>query len=335
MRLEKELGIRLADGVLTRLTRLSVLVPVLVLCAQPGFAQSTRELHRTFPVDLAEPLSLRIELSKGDLQVAYSREGQVSIAAIAQVPIGRDVGADFFTTRLITEKAGNRLEIRDQFHADDAHDIRIAYQLDVPYRTEVHVFLDHGNQTIIGVMGPVAAESSHGDIKVSYVSKEVKARAGQGDLNLQVIGGRVEASTGRGNISCVRAAEGVSSETGDGDISLMVVGSSKAMVRKGNGRIVVGGVKGALSASTDAGDLHIKAVPHDGWQLRSTAGNIRVELPPAAKFEIDASTDSGEVVINRDDIEKPRADVRHLCEKVNGGGKRIEIHTGGGRIVVT
>jgi hypothetical protein len=319
-----------------KLARLSVLAVLLTACAQPGSAQSVRELHRTFAVALAEPVSLQLELSEGVLQIAYSRDGQVSIAAIVQVPAGMNLGEEFLDTRLIIEEVGNRIKIRSRSHAEGPQDgIKISYRVDVPYRTEVHSFLGRGKQSFTGITGPVRAESNTGDIKASYVSNGVVAHAGSGDLDFQVIGERIEAKTGGGNIACIRAAKGVSAETGDGDISLMVVGSSTATVKHGTGRIDVGGVRGTLAASTDGGDLHVKAVPHEDWELNSARGNIRIELPPAAKFEVDATTDSGSFLINRDDIENANVDSRHFSQKANGGGKRIAIHTGSGRIVIT
>src|SRR5262249_38797165 len=100
------------------------------------------------------------------------------------------------------------------------------------------------------------------------------------------------------------------------------------------GRVDAGGVRGTLVASTDAGDLHVKAVPHDDWHLSSVSGTIRVELPPAAGFEVDANTISGEVSIGRDDLDKRTAGGRHFNQKANGGGKRIELRTEAGRIVI-
>src|SRR5262249_33013393 len=157
---------------------------------------------------------------------------------------------------------------------------------------------------------------------------------GSGDLDLEVIGERVEARTGAGAISCIRALQGGDAETGDGDIVLTVVGPTRATVKKGTGRIEVGAARGGFIGSTAGGDLRIKAAPHDDWRLSSGSGSIRIELPKSARFEVDATTDSGEVLINRDDIERPNASVRNLRQKVNGGGKRIELHTESGKIVI-
>lgn len=96
----------------------------------------------------------------------------------------------------------------------------------------------------------------------------------------------------------------------------------------------MGGARGSFSGSTTEGDLNVKASPHDDWRLSSASGAIRVEIPPAARFEVNATTNFGKVLINRDDIEKPDAEVRQLHQKVNGCGKRMEMHTDSSRIVI-
>lgn len=307
---------------------------LLALCAQPAVAQSVSELHRTFTVTLATPVDLQVDLSSGDVHIAYSREGQVSISVVAQAQAGATVPEEFLDNHIAIEGVGNHVAIRDRPRPGDPQDVKIAYTIDVPYRTEVRSTLGRGKQTIIGITGPVKAESHQGDISVSYVSGAVGAQTGLGDMDFQVIGDRVEARTGGGNVSCSRSAKGIGAETEDGDISLMVVGPSTASVKRGSGRIDAGGVRGTLFASTDAGDLHVKAVPHDDWELNSATGNVRIELPPAARFEVDTTSVSGQVLINRDDLEKTDTQAHHFVQKANGGGKRVQIRTGKGRIVI-
>ena len=307
----------------------------LTTCAQLGLAQSVREYHRTLQVTGVDPVILDVHLSEGDLQIAHSRDGQVSIVAIARVPAGTKAGEDFLATPISVEQDGNRVRVRNLTGAGSAAErIRIDCRIDVPFRTEVNSAVDNGKQLVTGITGPVKTQTRKGDIKVSYVSKGALAEAGSGNLDIGVIGAHVEARTGDGSISCSRALQGVDVETGDGDIVLMVVGPSKATVKKGTGRIEVGGASGCFIGSTAGGDLRVKAVPHDDWRLSSVSGSIRVELPEAARFEVDATTNSGEVLINRDDMERPNASVRNLHQKVNGGGNRIEARTESGKIVI-
>jgi hypothetical protein len=279
-------------------------------------------------------VTLDIEVAKGEVQILYSRDGQVSIAGFAQASSG---GLDnkFFSAVLTIEQSGNHLKIRHVSNpAYPEEGINVLYRIDVPYRTEVNSKVNNGRQTLSGIMGPVTAATRKGDIKASYISKGLQAEAETGNLDLDVIGEHVEAKTGNGNISCTRLAQGITAETEDGDITLAVVGPSAAIVKSGTGRIDAGGVRGTFVASTNAGDLHVKAVLHDDWLLNSASGNIRFDLPPAAKFELDVSTNSGEFQVNRDDIATPHSDVRHLHQQVNGGGKHIQAHTGSGRIVI-
>jgi DUF4097 and DUF4098 domain-containing protein YvlB len=242
---------------------------------------------------------------------------------------------NFFKAVLAVERDGNHLKIRHTSNSSyPQQGINTLYRIDVPYRSEVISKVDHGKQTFSGIMGPVRAVTGQGDLKASYISKGLNAQVDHGNLDLQVIGEHVNAKTGKGNISCERLAEGVSAETGEGDITLMVVGPSAASVMKGTGRIDVGGVRGSFTGSTSAGDLHIKAVPHDNWQLNSESGNIRLELPPVSGFELDASTDSGEFQVDRDDIIRPVAATRHFHQVVNGAGKRIDARTVTGNIAI-
>ena len=312
------------------------LVAFALLGEVPGsLAQVMAEFHRTLMVASAQPLTLEVQVSSGDLQIFYGRDGQVSISAVAKASGDARLDDNFFSRVLTIDQRENHLSV---LHAPNAAypeaGISVLYRIEVPYRTEVISRLNSGHQKISGIMGPVKAAVRSGDIKADYITKGLQAEVDNGNLDIQVVGERVEAKAGRGNISCTRVPQGVSAETGDGDITLMVVGPSTAQVKNGHGRIDVGGARGSFTGSTAEGDLHVKAIPHDDWQLSSASGNVRLEFPPGAKLELEASTTAGEFQIDRDDMAKPGPDLHRFEQKVNGGGKRIEVHTGSGKIVI-
>jgi hypothetical protein len=294
-------------------------------------AQTVDQYHRVLTVSTSEAVMLDVDVPRGDLQILYSHEGQVSVTAFPQPSFSARPNENV-AAAIALEQDGNRIKLR--YVSNSSTDGNgIFYRIDVPYRTVVTAALNNGKLAISGVMGPVKASTGRGDINVSYVSKELLARTGVGDLDLQVIGARVEAATGNGNISCTRAAQGITAETLKGDITLMVVGPSTATVKTGSGRINVGGARGSVLGSTDAGELHVKAVPHGEWQVRSASGTVRLELPPSAKFEVDAVSNSGQISVERDDALHPD-DVHRLHQVVNGGGAHIDVHTESGRIVL-
>jgi hypothetical protein len=312
----------------------TALALVMVASLALGERKSTSEFQRTLVVTNTEPVVLHIEIISGDVEVLYNRDGQVSIAGSAQADGDSGLDDNYFSASLTLEQVGNRITLRHSDRGSVQGRVKVRYRIDVPYQTEVICSVNHGKQSIRGVLGPVAAKAGIGDIKASYISKGLQAEVESGNIDLQVIGEHVEARTNRGNITGERLAQGIDARTGDGDVSLIVVGPSTAAVEKGNGRIEVGGAKGALTCSTEGGDLHVQAVPHGYWKLNSASGVIRLDLPRVANFDLDISADSGEIQFERDDLAKPSSDVHRISQRVGGGGERIEVHTVSGRITI-
>lgn len=308
---------------------------VLFTACLPCTAQASAELRKILPVLNAEPVELSVAIRRGDVDILYNRDGEVAITAVAQSTDDSRLDDAYFAATLTIKQSGNHISVQQVPHADYSEEkIKVRFRIDVPYRTEVSSNLGDGRQIIRGILGPCDVRVGTGDIRISYVSKRVHAETRRGDLDLQVIGEHVDAKTLAGNISGERLPQGISAETQEGDITLAVVGSSTATVKSGTGRVNVGGARGLLTAATDAGDLRVQAVPHEDWNLNSASGKIRLDLPPAANFEIDASTDSGEVRIERDDISRTANGLRRTIQQANGVGKRIKAQTETGNIVI-
>src|SRR5882757_3111142 len=217
----------------------------LLTYVESASAQVLGQFHRTLMVTTMEPVTLDIEVSRGEVQILYSRDGQVSITGFAQSSANTKLDPDFFKSVLTIGQSGNHLTIRHVSNpAYREEGINVLYRIDVPYRTEVVSKVTDGKQTMSGIMGPVTAVTRSGDIKASYISRGMRAEVETGTLDFEVVGEHVEAKAGRGNISCTRLAQGITAETGDGDITLMVVGPSTAVVKSGTGRIDAGGVRG-------------------------------------------------------------------------------------------
>jgi hypothetical protein len=275
--------------------------------------------QRTLPTDIKEYTALDVAVSRGNVEISYSRDDQVAVYASGKDAVGKDLPVEFFAKALVIEQKGNNVSIRDQLSADSLLSplYRVDYRIDVPHRTTVYSEVSGtGNQSLLGVSGPATLISGAGNIAAVYVHFA-----------------QIYARTGRGNISCTRAFE-VNAETGDGNITLMEDGNSEAVVKKGRGKIEVGGARGTVDGSTDAGTLHVRAVPWGDWQLKSSSGSIHIELPKKAKFDLDASSGSGGIDIERDDLQKPEGEVHHLHQQVNGGGRHILARSAKGTISI-
>jgi len=307
-----------------------LLIAVVTACLQRG---SSQEIRRTFAVSLSDPVSLHVELDQGDLQIGYARDGEITLTVVATDNSEAKPDTASLAEQFRVDTANNHVELR---HGPvSSPGVTLTYRIDVPYRTEVSASVEYGKAKISGIMGPVNVQLGIGDVQLSHISLDGKAYARMGDLSFDVVGGRIEARTEQGNIVCQRAFQGINAETGYGDISLAVVGASAAIVRSGGGRIDAVGVRGPLLASASSGEVFVKAIPHDDWQVSSISGTVRLQLPHGSGFDLDVATKSGELIITRNDLKNPNIGVRHINQKANGGGKRIEVRTESGRIVVS
>jgi DUF4097 and DUF4098 domain-containing protein YvlB len=251
------------------------------------------------------------------LTIAYSREGQVSIYAFAKDAEGNYTPKDLVETLLSVEQEENHITIRDSSRVPPPEAATVSYRIDVPLHTQLSsVISGSGKQVIVGITGPANVVSGSGDIEATWIRF-----------------GLFKASTGKGKITCTRVTQ-LDVETRIGNIALMEDGPSTAAVKQGTGIIEVGGARGTVNASTDKGEIHIKAVNWDDWQLTSVSGNIRVEVPTEAKFQADLLTGSGVISVWRPDMKEAEEGARHLLQTVNGGGKRIQALSRSGNISI-
>jgi Putative adhesin len=286
------------------------------LFAASAFAKGPA--RQTWDVGLRDPVVLDLTVGTGNVRVAYSRDGELALNVSAHDANGQEISEEFLGRGMTVEKDGPRIRIRSLPDRFPGAAPIVSYQIDVPFRTEVSAAIPGaGNLTVIGITGPATLKTAEGNIEVAYVPRY-----------------RVEARTGKGKISCLRIRGEVYAESGSGNIVLMQDGPSRAVVKSGLGAIEAAGARGSVFASTDKGDVHVKAVLYDTWQLTSRAGNIRIEMPPETKFNLDAEAVSGSISVQRDDLQKPEGEIRGLHKQVNGGGSRVSLHSTAGNIFI-
>jgi hypothetical protein len=238
--------------------------------------------------------------------------------AIAIPAAEREVPADFFDTSLIIQQARSHVTIRSSPKAAAAEQsLGISYAIEVPDWIEVNSTVEEGKQTMMGVMGPVKLTSDRGDITAIGITQAVQARVTNGNIIFNRVG----------HVSVA--------ETASGNISMRDVGAaSMATIKKGIGNIEVDGVRGGFQGSTDAGYLLVKGAPSEDSQFHSVSGNIRLELGAEADAVIDAATDSGHILVENADMERPAGDIRRYQQKINRGGVRIVARSQSGSVLI-
>jgi hypothetical protein len=273
------------------------MVSTFFLFAAPALAKGPA--RKTLDVGLKDPVVLDLAVAAGDVRMTYSRDGELSVNVSAQDTSGEEISEKFLTRGMTVEQDGPRVRIRTLPNPFPGKPPKVSYQIDVPSRIEVNAaILGAGNLTVIGITGPATLR------------------------------------TAQGKISCSRVRGKLDAETGSGNIVLIQNGPSRAVVKAGLGSIDAVAARGNLFASTDKGDVHIKAVLWDAWQVTSRSGNVRIELPDEQKFDFDAETVSGSISVERDDMQKPASEIHKLHQQVNGGGSRVSVRSAAGNIFI-
>jgi DUF4097 and DUF4098 domain-containing protein YvlB len=128
----------------------------------------------------------------------------------------------------------------------------------------------------------------------------------------------------------------ITAEAGSGDLQLELKGGGDVDVHTGSGNIDVHGVKGALRAEAGSGDISIAGAQTGDWEIRTGSGDVQLRPPTDAAFDLEASTGSGSVVVDRPVTMTIQGEVRnlhhHVSGKVAGGGPSLRVHTGSGDV---
>jgi hypothetical protein len=143
--------------------------------------------------------------------------------------------------------------------------------------------------------------------------------------------------SGDGNLNVKEVRGNLQLETSDGDIRVNdVEGLLHANTHDGN--VDVEGRFAMLNVRTGDGNIDARVnasqTPQPGWTLRSSDGNIRLELPGDFAADLDAHSGDGSVKVDIPITTSGSIQDSAVRGKINGGGISIEIQTGDGDVHV-
>ena len=269
---------------------------------------ASQPIEGTFERTLAvgsDTLHLDVSTGSGRIEVSAGEPGTARV-------IGRIRG------RAGGWSGGNRAEVEERVRAIEA---------------APPVSLD-GNDLLVGHLD----RSRRRRISISYEvvvppNSTVDARTGSGALRVEGVAGTVEARTGSGRTRVADVAGDVTARTGSGSIEIDAVGGA-VNARTGSGSIRIDGIDAALRARTGSGGIRVAGSPGGGWDLDTGSGSIGIDLPNDAAFEVDARTGSGSVRSDHPVTMDGEARRGRLRGTVRGGGPRVTLRTGSGRITI-
>lgn len=138
--------------------------------------------------------------------------------------------------------------------------------------------------------------STNADVR--NIDGRVTANVGSGDLHLNGINGGLSVSDGSGNIVVTGARGLMSAHTSSGDIQASdLSGSVDFSTDSGNITLDHAHLSGQGQLQTSSGDIRFTGDldARSTYQMSTASGNITLNLPANASFQLSASTDSGVV----------------------------------------
>ena len=284
-----------------------------------GFASVIGTFDRSFQVNGA--VDLEVLTRSGDITVRNGAAGTVSVHAKIHSHnswLGGDHKAEVqeLQNNPPIRQNGNSIRI-DYVHLSN---ISVDYEITVPENTAVRTHSGSGDQTVEGLKGNVDLESGSGDLKLARLTGEMRFQTGSGNVRGHELSGPAKVKAGSGDIEI--------EETGAGDVD----------IRTGSGNITVNGINGGFRAETGSGNIHGKGSPKNLWSVRTGSGNVTLYVPADAAFDVDISSNSGNVTLGHPvttTVEgRVRESRRTVVGKVRGGGPMISVHTGSGDVQV-
>jgi DUF4097 and DUF4098 domain-containing protein YvlB len=306
-------------------------VGLLVLSTAALAADGTFE--QTFSV--SGPVDLDAHTHSGNITIRTGGAGSVSVRGTINVRRRYSSDADSIVRQLQSnppfEQVGNSIRIH---YIDDElkKRVSISYEITTPAETTAGAQTGSGNIDINGVSGPVEANTGSGNIEVANVSGTTKTNTGSGNIELSSIGASSRASTGSGNIIARGVSGDFSGRTGSGNVIVNQASGGNVEMNSGSGNLEASGVRGSLSASTGSGGVTAEGEMTADWNLRTSSGSVRVQLPSAAAFTIEARSSSGSIEINHPLTVQGRIGKREVHGAVRGGGALLAVSTSSGSI---
>jgi DUF4097 and DUF4098 domain-containing protein YvlB len=185
--------------------------------------------------------------------------------------------------------------------------------------------------------GRADVSTSFGDINVSSVkTHSLDARTNSGKVVLQglEIEDDLTAHSDFGDVEVKNSsALSYDLDTSSGKVTAEDT-AGKVKARSGFGDIDIRGTGVVLDLSTNSGSIEFIGSLGDGVStLRTNFGDIRIHLPKDAQFEVDLSTDFGDVECGFP-VTSTSHDSTHLVGTVGAGGPMLKASTNSGNVSV-
>jgi DUF4097 and DUF4098 domain-containing protein YvlB len=310
---------------------------VVATCAlAPSLAFAQRfPFQRT--VQVSGPTRLDVSTVRGKIDVVAGSPGSVVVEGDVTVRAGWDVPANAVelarqvaaSPPIEQEGAVVRLLIPTDRASQRA--VTIRYRVQVPPDTEVQSTSNSGATSIHGIAAPVDVRTQSGAIDLAGLTGAVRVTSGSGAVSADNVAGALTVNTSSSGFTGTGLGSSLRVRTQSGAIEAALTGSGDVDVQTGSSAIRLRGVRGALTAKTQSGKLTVQGAPGRNWSAVTGSSAVDFNLESTTPFSLDASSRSGEIVVEGGRVDGAIAK-RAVKGTVGGGGSMVQINTGSGSI---
>jgi DUF4097 and DUF4098 domain-containing protein YvlB len=207
------------------------------------------------------------------------------------------------------------------------------YTISVPAQFEARLKTGGGGIDVVDLTGEVQADTGGGGLSFARLHGPLLGQTGGGSVKARACDGKLTLRTGGGGIEAVSSSGALEGTTGGGGITVKDF-QGPARVSTGGGGLTIEKVEGAVDASTGGGSINavLPSEVAEPVKLSTGGGNISVSIPVTAAFDLDAKTHGGSVSSELPVTVVGKVEEGRLQGPVNGGGKSVQLTSGGGSI---
>jgi DUF4097 and DUF4098 domain-containing protein YvlB len=235
--------------------------------------------------------SIRMNTASGSCKIVKSTDASVTVNIIH--------GYEEGVFEPIFEQNGDRLELREDYHARSVSGSSPRWTLTIPEEVEVRFRTGSGDIEASNMKLRLDATTGSGNVAFRKVTGDINVNTGSGDFDLEEVDGIIDANTGSGTAR-------ISNSRGQLKISC------------GSGVIRITDSQGEFRANTGSGDVIGRNITLTGSsKFNSGSGDAQVVLGGALKYDISVGSGSGNAELNFNGNEIA-GEIIMMANKTNG-----------------
>ena len=299
----------------------------------------------TQTLDVGAGGKLTMNVDRGTVHITGADQNTLTIHVTRRVNGASDSEAVKILRdeRLVLKQDGNEISIKAQNPSELQHssvfdhpNLDAQYEITLPRQLEIHATTAGGDMNVSGVQAAVHIETAGGSITGSKIQGSVQATTAGGDINVSGIQGSADVETAGGRIICDDIVGNINAHTAGGDMRATEC-KGRLDLETAGGTITIAAFTGpGVDANTSGGSVsaHFAAAPTEDSELKSSGGNIMVELPGDAALQLEGQTAAGMASSDFPVKITDKFGNGTLSGAINGGGPVLRMETGAGNVEV-